>query len=272
MLVPALAAVPDFDFAAWPPEGAEALDTGGLYERLASGGLEYGPAFRGLRGAWRLGQDVYADVALPEELALSADRYGVHPALLDAALHALGADPAAGGPARVPFAWTGVAVRAAGARALRARLTWTGPDTVTVAAADQAGTPVLSAQSMVLRPAAGMASAAAERDWLFKVEWTPVPAPAGTGADATAPDWAQLTPQELIARASGSAELPGTVVVTWPHRTAGRTARGWPRRLGRRRAGVAGGAGVAVPQRRRRVPAGAGDPRRGRGGARRGSR
>ena len=66
VLVPELAQVPGFDFAAWPPPGAEALGTGDLYERLASGGLEYGPGFQGLRGAWRLGQDVYADVALPD--------------------------------------------------------------------------------------------------------------------------------------------------------------------------------------------------------------
>ena len=38
----------------------------GLYERLAGGGLVYGPAFRGLREVWRRGEDLFAEVALPE--------------------------------------------------------------------------------------------------------------------------------------------------------------------------------------------------------------
>ena len=71
-------------------QGAVPVDIGGLYEALAAGGYGYGPAFRGLRAAWRRGEDVFAEVALPEDAAAEAGSFGVHPALLDAALHAAG--------------------------------------------------------------------------------------------------------------------------------------------------------------------------------------
>src|SRR5262249_37857523 len=75
--------------AAWPPVGADPIDLSGLYERLAAHGLSYGPVFRGLRAAWRRGDEVLAEVALPESVASSG--YALHPALTDAALHALAA-------------------------------------------------------------------------------------------------------------------------------------------------------------------------------------
>ncbi|MFF7897181.1 SDR family NAD(P)-dependent oxidoreductase, partial [Streptomyces sp. NPDC007907] len=76
-----------FDLSVWPPKGAEPLGVEGLYENLADAGLSYGPVFQGLRAAWRLGDDIYAEVALPEDT--TTDGFGLHPALLDAALHAV---------------------------------------------------------------------------------------------------------------------------------------------------------------------------------------
>jgi len=46
---------------------------------------------------------------------------------------------------RLPFAWSGVAVHAAGATSLRVTLTATGPDTVRLVGTDPAGTPVVAA-------------------------------------------------------------------------------------------------------------------------------
>nr|WP_237048514.1 polyketide synthase dehydratase domain-containing protein [Lentzea guizhouensis] len=68
----------------WPPR-AKAIDVGDAYERFAESGFEYGPAFRGLRAAWRDGDTVFAEVALPDGVATGG--FGLHPALLDAALH-----------------------------------------------------------------------------------------------------------------------------------------------------------------------------------------
>ena len=42
--------------------------------------------------AWRVGDAVYGRVVLPEALSSSAEEYGLHPALLDAALHVLSFD------------------------------------------------------------------------------------------------------------------------------------------------------------------------------------
>ena len=96
---------------AWPPAGAEPVEVEYLYDRLAEHGLEYGPAFQGLTAAWREGERVYAEVSLPEGVAREAERFGVHPALLDAALHGIGLAAGAGSDElRLPFSWSGVSL------------------------------------------------------------------------------------------------------------------------------------------------------------------
>ncbi|MEW1725098.1 type I polyketide synthase, partial [Streptomyces sp. NPDC093109] len=171
-----------FDAGVWPPAGAEPVDLDGCYERIAALGFDYGPTFRGLRAAWRKGDEVYAEVALPEGSDTEAGAFGLHPALLDAAQHAaaftdLGAISRGG----LPFAWEGVTLTAAGASAVRARLAPVGDDAVSIAVYDMAGGPVLSVDSLVSRevPAEGLAAdgqlpGAIHRDSLFRVEWTEV--------------------------------------------------------------------------------------------------
>ncbi len=53
--------------ASWPPAGARAVDVEELYDRLAGQGLEYGVAFQGLQAAWRLGEQILAEVSLAQE-------------------------------------------------------------------------------------------------------------------------------------------------------------------------------------------------------------
>ncbi|MEU3985446.1 type I polyketide synthase [Streptomyces sp. NPDC026672] len=143
---------PEFDFTVWPPADAEPLDVDGVYDRLAAAGLDYGPVFRGLRAAWQHGDDVYAEVALPEGSESEAGRYDLHPALLDAALHPLGLGVLDGfGDGRVLFSLGGAALRATGATTLRVRLTRGGPDTLVLEAADAIGEPVVSIGSLLMR-------------------------------------------------------------------------------------------------------------------------
>ncbi|MFC3588636.1 polyketide synthase dehydratase domain-containing protein, partial [Streptantibioticus rubrisoli] len=125
--------------------GAEVVGVGGLYEGLADAGLSYGPVFRGVSGAWRRGGEVFAEVELGEEQRSRAGAYGLHPALLDAALHVVGLGGFfADGGARLPFAWSGVSLHAVGASVLRVRVSAVGPDAVSLAVADGAGRPVAS--------------------------------------------------------------------------------------------------------------------------------
>ncbi|WP_086666087.1 type I polyketide synthase [Lentzea kentuckyensis] len=164
-LPPALA-----DFGAWPPAGAEPVDLDGLYDGMVDAGFAYGPAFRGLRAVWRGGDEVFAEVALDDDVS-GADTFGVHPALLDAVLHAsVFLDGIGGG---LPFSWEGVSLRAAGARAVRVRMSRTGENAVSLVLADESGSLVASAESLVLRSVtpeqfAGVA------DSMFRVDRVPV--------------------------------------------------------------------------------------------------
>ncbi|MFD8286779.1 SDR family NAD(P)-dependent oxidoreductase [Streptomyces lavendulae] len=169
----------------WPPTGAEPVDLAPFHPRLADAGFAYGPAFQGLRAAWRLGDEVYAEVALDADRQETAGRFGLHPALLDAALQAAGAGSMLpeDGAARLPFAWREVALHATGARSLRVRLSPAGEDAVALTATDETGLPVATVASLTLRP---MTPGGTTRtaDTLFALDWVPAPAgeqlPAGT--------------------------------------------------------------------------------------------
>nr|WP_207710093.1 type I polyketide synthase [Actinokineospora pegani] len=144
------------DLRVWPVPGAEPVDLTGLHDRLAERGLDYGPAFRGLVEAAKRGRTAFGRVVLPAE-AGAPDGFGVHPALLDAALHALAAvtpDGGEHGTVLLPVGWTGVALTATGATELRVRLELAdgGDDPVaTVAVADGTGAPVAAAAGLALR-------------------------------------------------------------------------------------------------------------------------
>ncbi|WP_425445805.1 SDR family NAD(P)-dependent oxidoreductase [Umezawaea tangerina] len=159
----------------WPPAGAEPVDLVGRYEDFAAAGVHYGPAFRGLRSAWRLGDDVYAEVALADDQRCHAAGFAVHPALLDAAVQTAGLLPSGTVPqGALPFGFGGVTVHRPGATALRVRTRPAGGG-LTIEATDHHGVPVLTIDSLVLREAGAPPRSAA--DSLFRVQWQPVPTP-----------------------------------------------------------------------------------------------
>ncbi|KMS65733.1 hypothetical protein ACH49_30535, partial [Streptomyces leeuwenhoekii] len=203
-----------YDFTTWPPPRAERVEVEGFYESLVGNGYAYGPVFQGLRSVWRRGDEVFAEVALPEEQRKEADRYGIHPALLDAALHAgmLGAAAPTDGQEPdapvLPFAWNGLVLHAAGASALRVRLTTSGPGAVALEAADETGDLVVAVDSLVSRPVSVQRPGL--KDALFLVEWSELAAVAGEPS----PSWHPVTSADelpsgiAVLEASGGQESP----------------------------------------------------------------
>jgi len=199
------------DLREWPPEGSSPLVVDGLYDRFAASGRRYGPAFRCLRAAWQRGKDIFAEVALPADTAADADAFGLHPALLDAVIHAAGlADWAQtsedGAPEtdemQVLSGWTGVMLQAVGAAVLRVRLS-PGQAGLSLAAADATGAPVITADSVAFRPMpAGELKTArgGPHSALFTEEWIPAQVPARVWASG--PRWGVIgsDPLGLAAR------------------------------------------------------------------------
>ncbi|MFE0678658.1 type I polyketide synthase [Streptomyces sp. NPDC058867] len=229
---------PDADLAAWPPAGADAITVADAWDRLAAQGVEYGPAFQGLRAAWRRGDEVFAEVALPDEESAEAKEYGIHPALLDAALQPLGlgvllAEPGEG-LTRRPFAWSGVTLHAQGANAVRVRIALAGEDAVSVAVADSVGRPVASVDVLTLRQVGTEQLAGAREargDSLFRVEWVPVGV---SRSGAPAGRWAVVgngsghstmdVYDDLGSLAAAAAHVPELVFAPFPDTTDGTTA------------------------------------------------
>ncbi|MGW4059750.1 type I polyketide synthase [Amycolatopsis sp. NPDC004747] len=174
-LAPASATEPAAGLPAWPPRDAVPVPVGGFYAGAAAAGYGYGPAFQGLRAAWRAGDAVFAEVALPAE-AGAGPGFAVHPALLDACLHAASAGGLLGEAAapRLPFVWSGVRVHAVGAHRVRVRLTTTGPDALAVLVTDETGLPVVTVAGLAVREVDPARLRTGGAGSLYAVRWEPV--------------------------------------------------------------------------------------------------
>ncbi|MFD6608894.1 type I polyketide synthase [Micromonospora chalcea] len=217
------------DLTTWPPPGATEVGTDDLYLNLSAQGYDYGPSFIALRSAWRRGDDLFAELALPEAPAAEAGGYGLHPALLDAALHTLGLTTPAGEPSgagmppgygRLPFSWNDVALHGAGAAAARVRVSHTGPDSISLLLTDVTGAPVISVGSLVLRPVSAdqlRTASGGGTESLFQVEWAPLALPVGPSTV----DWAVIGDAAALTDAVAAT---GTAVAAYPDLTALATA------------------------------------------------
>ncbi|HEY2060105.1 MAG TPA: type I polyketide synthase [Amycolatopsis sp.] len=163
-----------FDATVWPPADVEELPLADCYEEFAEAGFAYGPAFQGLRAAWQRGDEIFADVVLPEAAGSDAAAFGVHPALLDATLHASMLATGDGEGGGLPFSWEGVSLHASGASAVRVRLTRTSNESMAIAVADTSGQPVVSVDSLLVRAVAADQLRSAEDDALFQLDWVSV--------------------------------------------------------------------------------------------------
>ncbi|WP_437097636.1 thioester reductase domain-containing protein [Streptomyces sp. enrichment culture] len=224
-----------FGLTEWPPADATALDGTAAYDRLAEAGLAYPEALRGLRTAWRHGDDILAEVHLPETAESGADGFELHPALLDAAAHAARLDQAAGAPypaEALASRWRGVRVYATGATAVRARLRRTPDGALSMWLTDAAGQPVASVDHVEPRPGAAAVDIHAHARLLgslFTLSWRPLTptGPSGThrwaalpavlpGSGGPGPDLADLETFADVAavrRATAAGRTPDAVAV-----------------------------------------------------------
>ncbi|MEU1073475.1 SDR family NAD(P)-dependent oxidoreductase [Streptomyces sp. NPDC005878] len=212
--------------AEWPPAGAVSVDTDGFYERQVAEAFGYGPAFQGLRAAWTDGDVRYAEVALPDDKASEAERFGLHPALFDAALHSDKATEAPGAAPRLPFAFARVALHATGATALRVRIAPAPGGGTRVDLADPSGSPVATLGALTLRPVAAEKLGGdrdTSADLLFRTDWKPLPLPGGAAHDGIAelrlgaplPDAPWPVHDDLDAWLSGP-DTPGVLLARLP--------------------------------------------------------
>ncbi|MER5890817.1 type I polyketide synthase [Streptomyces sp. NPDC001941] len=219
--VPAITA--ETDFAAWPPAGAERVetDTAAFYDELRERGVDYGPSFRGVRAVWRRGEELFAEVALPEEQRKEAVAFGIHPALFDAVLQTGSfrdrgeeAPEGGAGQALLAFSWNGLVLHAAGAAALRVRVAPSGPDALSVQAADETGALVVTMDSLVSRAVSAeqleTAAEGAAADSLFRVDWSELPPVQGA---EDAPVWAPVSSRADVEALAGCAEVPAVAVL-----------------------------------------------------------
>ncbi|WP_432590040.1 SDR family NAD(P)-dependent oxidoreductase [Streptomyces sp. HD1123-B1] len=210
---------------AWPPPGAVPVDVADLYQRLADQGYAYGPAFRGLRAAWAHGEEMLAEVRLAAEHHGGADSYGLHPALLDSALHPIeelfnggrGPEDTTAPTVRLPFSFGGVRLYATGATRLRVRITPTAADSVALTLTDDQGAPVATIASLGLREISAdrwrSARAAAADTPLYRLDWQP--GPAAIGEPSSDEVWAVAGPDPLgLATGSGAVLLPDLAALT----------------------------------------------------------
>lgn len=216
LAAPAAAEAPEA-LTDWPPHGASEVDLEGLYDRLADTGFAYGPAFQALHAVWQRDDELFAEVALSAGQRDEAGAFGLHPALLDAALHALAWEGIRGGEAegRLPFSWNGVRLHAVGADALRVRFSRENPDSIALTVADQEGNAVASVDSFVSRRVTGDRIGGERRtfnDALFQVDWVPAGA---NGAASAAEESVQYyaSPAQLAAALATDSVTAATTVV-----------------------------------------------------------
>ncbi|MFE1459174.1 SDR family NAD(P)-dependent oxidoreductase, partial [Streptomyces sp. NPDC058735] len=194
----------------WPPHGATPVDPAELYAALGLTAPAAEEAPRALTAAWRLGDEVFAEAALPENREAEAAGFAVHPMLLDAALVTLGL------PAPHLVSWSGLTLHAGAATRVRLHVVPRSASDTTLRILDVTGAPVLTARSVTVRsvdPDRLPGTAGKHGSDLYTVTWSPV-------AAATAPDplppVAHHTPDELLAALSDTADAPFADLIVLP--------------------------------------------------------
>ncbi|GAB2730746.1 type I polyketide synthase [Kitasatospora kifunensis] len=160
------------------------------------------------------------EVALDDAIG-NADRFGLHPALLDAAVRLAVPE------GTLATTWRGVTLLASGATAVRVRsgLASASASASTVGTrlelSDSTGAPVLTAEAVLAQPFSpeqqGIAQALTH-DALFRIDWTELPSPAGESETSTAVT--VVTPEDVSALLTPDATLPDLLLYEVPRTAA----------------------------------------------------
>jgi acyl transferase domain-containing protein/acyl carrier protein len=186
------------DVAAIRRRCTEVVSASEAYRRFAALGIGYGPAFQGLKALSRGPGEALAEVTLPP--GLDADAYGIHPALLDAALQSVIAAAALDGAGvPLPFEIARFDVRRPGASSalVHVRLDTKATDGVAadVVLMTETGAVVAQVEGLRLRRgdiSAARAARGALPDAFYRLDWTATDAPTATAPAASA-RWAVVS-------------------------------------------------------------------------------
>ena len=191
-----------------------------LYARFRERALDYGPAFRGVSGFRRDGDEACAELRLAEEL--SAAGYGVHPALLDLGLQTFLAAALERRTGRyVPFAVERARVRPGAAEAAWCRVLLDPSSSLESVSGELRlygadGAPVATLEGIVFRKASETHEVSP--DGLYTLVWRPAPEPALAETEAPL----IIAGDETFATAVAAGLAGSEIVAAAPQRLQGR--------------------------------------------------
>ncbi|MFI9722970.1 type I polyketide synthase [Streptomyces sp. NPDC052396] len=136
----------------WPPEPTRPVPLDDVYDDLWKRGYQYGPAFRNLRQLHLSETTCYTEARLDEPFGSDAAGFGIHPALLDAALHGVLA-ARTDTPLQLPCVIGSVQLLLSGAGHVRATVTSSGTDRIDALITDTDGRTVAVIKELVSLPA-----------------------------------------------------------------------------------------------------------------------
>ncbi|MEU7360564.1 type I polyketide synthase [Streptomyces olivaceoviridis] len=218
---------------AWPPPGAVEVPADAFYDAHAAlGAYRWGPSFRSLVRCWRRGEELFAELRAQPGVYGAAT--GVHPVLLDGALHALGLDgvperltPLLGGSGpearllpHIPFVWRGFTIHRPASGVLRVALRPHDGGEMSVDIADGRGEPVASVEALLLLPISRDRLLSRSAGGVTHGSVAPSPPPSGSHLPARPDEDARHDPAVPSPRSAPSARTRGV-----PHDPAGPSPR-----------------------------------------------
>ncbi|MBI4852597.1 MAG: amino acid adenylation domain-containing protein [Acidobacteria bacterium] len=162
----------------WPPPDSKLMDLTNFYDRIKSSlDVEYGPLFQAVKEIWRKDNTIFTKLVLPAENAINAEYYGVHPVLLDAALHSgFFLFDESEQVLHLPFEWRGAKLFALGSKEVYAKISRT--DDLEISLYDDSFEPLAHIERLIKRKATRQQVKAAVMGEIdrhfYNIKWQPI--------------------------------------------------------------------------------------------------